>query len=111
MFEPVQFRPEVEELVRFIEETDPNDVIEASYAKLRGGMPAKELITASALAVVRSTELPPQHHGGPVHPICGVHAVLKVADRLPGELSYLPIIQHTTPVSYTHLTLPTSFLV
>ena len=96
MFKPVQFRPEVEEMVRFVEETDPERVIEETLSKLRDGTPPKALMTASALAIVRSTEIPPQHHGGPVHPVCGVHAVDKVSRRLPGELSYLPVIQHTT---------------
>ena len=80
-------------MVRFIEETDTNLIVEESYKKLKDGITAKELITASALAVVRSTELPPQHHGGPLHPICGVYPVLKTAERLGGELSFLPIIQ------------------
>ena len=96
MFKPIQFRPEVEKLVRFVEETDPGTVVEDTLTRLRQGTSAMELISASALAVVRSTELPPQHHGGPVHPVCGVHAVHKVSERLPGELSFLPIIQHTT---------------
>ena len=76
MFKSVEFRPEVEAMVRFIEETDTNLIVEESYKKLKDGITAKELITASALAVVRSTELPPQHHGGPLHPICGVYPVL-----------------------------------
>jgi hypothetical protein len=95
VFKSVEFRPKVESMVRFIEETDTNLIVEESYKKLKEGITAKELITASALAVVRSTELPPQHHGGPLHPICGVYPVLKTAERLGGELSFLPIIQHT----------------
>ncbi|MCZ6890503.1 MAG: hypothetical protein O7H39_18595 [Gammaproteobacteria bacterium] len=96
MFEPVQFRSEVEDLVRFIEETDPDKVIEATLAKLRSGTSTEALMTANALAVARSTEVPPQHHGGPLHPICGIRAVHKVAQRLPGDLSLIPVIQHTT---------------
>ena len=96
MFKPIQFRSGVEELVRFVEETDPAKIVEATLAKLREGTTADALITANALAIVRSTDLPPNHHGGPVHPISGVHAVSNVCRRLSGELSYLPIIQHTT---------------
>ena len=95
MFKPIQFRPEVERLVRFVEESDPDTVVEDTLTRLRQGTTPEALISASALAVVRSTDLPPQHHGGPVHPVCGVHAVHNVAERLPGELSFLPIIQHT----------------
>ena len=95
MFKPIQFTPEVESLVRFVEETDPATIVEDTLAKLRNGTSVKELITASALAIVRSTELPPEHHGGPVHPICGIHAVYNTSKRLAGELSFLPIVQHT----------------
>ena len=73
MFKSVEFRPKVESMVRFIEETDTNLIVEESYKKLKEGITAKELITASALAVVRSTELPPQHHGGPLHPLSLIH--------------------------------------
>ena len=96
MFKPIQFPPEVEPLVRFVEETDPALIVERTLAKLRGGTTPAALIAANALAIVRSTDLPPNHHGGPVHPISGVHAVSHVSKRLPGELSFLPIIQHTT---------------
>lgn len=95
MFKPVQFRPDVERRVRWVEETDPGDIVEATTQELRRGTPPIDLLTASTLAVVRSTELPPQHHGGPLHPVCGVHAVHNVAKRLPGETAFLPIIQHT----------------
>jgi hypothetical protein len=71
-------------------------MVEASLAKLRAGTTVEALVTASALAIVRSTELPPQHHGGPIHPICGVRAVLETSRRLSGELAYLPVIQHAT---------------
>ena len=95
MFKPVQFRPEVEARARWVEETDPGRIVEATYNELKAGTPPAELLTASTLAVVRSTELPPQHHGGPLHPVCGVHAVHNVSQRLPGETGFLPIIQHT----------------
>ena len=95
MFKPVQFRDDVEARVRWVEETDPGKIVQATYDELKRGTPPVELLTASTLAVVRSTELPPQHHGGPLHPVCGVHAVHQVARRLPGETGFLPIIQHT----------------
>ena len=96
MFRPVEFAVEVEDRVRFVEETDPSEIVEAVYAKLQAGTSGLDLVTASTLAVVRSTEVPPQHHGGPLHPVCGVRAVCHVAERLPGSLAYLPIIQHVT---------------
>ena len=69
MFKPVQFPEPVESMVRFVEETDPSEIIEATLEKLRGGTPVIDLLRAAGLAVVRSTDLPPNHHGGPVHPV------------------------------------------
>ena len=75
-FKPVTFRPEIEELVRFVEDTDPANMIEATVDKLRSGLDPTVLLTANALAIARSTEVPGQHHGGPIHPVCGIHACL-----------------------------------
>jgi hypothetical protein len=94
MFKPVQFERAVEDRVRFVEETDPAQIVEATYAELKAGTSPLDLLTASTLAVVRSTEIPPQHHGGPLHPVCGVRAVCEVAERLSGSDAFLPIIQH-----------------
>ena len=96
MFRAIEFSPEVEALVRFVEETPPSEIVEQALSKLRGGVTSKDLITASALAVVRSTELPASHHGGPVHPIAGLRGCYHTAERLQGELGFLPIIQHVT---------------
>ena len=79
MFNPVQFEPEVERLVRFVEESDPECIVEQVIKKLRTGTSAMAMITASALAIVRSTELPANHHGGPLHPVCGVRAVANIS--------------------------------
>ena len=95
MFRGITFRDEVEELVRFVEDTDPGEIIERTLDKLRSGVPGVDLIRAGALAVCRSTELPPEHHGGPVHPICGIHGVYNTSQRLSGEMAFMPIVQHT----------------
>lgn len=105
MFNPLEFPAPMESLVRFVEETPGSDILPQTLKKLRSGTSAKELLTASSLAIVRSTELPPQHHGGPVHPICGVRAVYEIAQRLPGELSYLPVLQHVT-LTNNHVSSP-----
>ena len=85
MFKPVTFEPEVEELVHFIETTPREEIIEATHGKLAAGVPPEDLVRAGTLAVVRSTELPMGHHGGPIHPICGAHAVGQMAKRLPAR--------------------------
>ena len=94
MFRGIVFRDEVEDLVQFVEETDPSEIIERTLDKLRAGTPAVDLLRAGALAVCRSTELPPEHHGGPVHPICGIHGVYNTSRRLSGEMAFMPIVQH-----------------
>ena len=64
----VQYSAEIEPLVQFIEDTPPSDILDRTLEKLRGGIPIPTMLTASALAVTRSTEMPPGHHGGPLHP-------------------------------------------
>src|SRR5438046_10212738 len=63
------------------------------------------MLLASALAVVRSSDLPPGHHGGPLHPVAGLHAVRHIAARLPGEYALLPVIQNVA-VANNHIHSP-----
>jgi hypothetical protein len=90
----VRYCDEIEPLVQFIEETAPSEIIDQALAKLRAGVPIKIMLTASALAVIRSSDLPPGHHGGPLHPLVGIHAVRHIAERLSGESRYLSVLQH-----------------
>src|SRR5256885_11769307 len=94
MHRPVRFADDIEPLVQFIEETDGSRILEATLAKLRDGLPVKKLLTASALAVTRSSDLPPGHHGGPLHPLVGLHALHNLVERLEGEKRFLPVLQH-----------------
>ena len=90
----VQFSETIEPLVQFIEETPQGEIIDRTLARLRAGVPMTTMLTASALAVTRSSDLPPGHHGGPLHPVAGVHAVSQLVSRLEGEQRFLPILQH-----------------
>src|SRR5262245_1354575 len=90
----VQFSDAIEPLVQFIEETSPDEIIDQTLAKLRAGVPIKTMLTASALAVTRSSDLPPGHHGGPLHPLVGLHAIRHIADRVSGDNCFLPVLQH-----------------
>jgi hypothetical protein len=56
MHRPVRFADDIEPVVQFIEETDPSRILEATLGKLRDGMSIKTLLTASALAVTRSSD-------------------------------------------------------
>ena len=63
------------------------------------------MLTASALAVVRSADLPPGHHGGPLHPLAGLYAITKLVERLEGEDRFLPVLQHVA-LSNKHINDP-----
>lgn len=78
----------------FVEKTSPEHIIAETHAKLQTGIPVKDMLLASALAVVCSSDLPPGHHGGPLHPLAGLHAVHHMAARLPGDYAMLPVIQN-----------------
>jgi hypothetical protein len=90
----IQFSDAIEPLVQFIEQTPPAEILDGTLAKLRGGVPIGTMLTASALAVTRSTEMPPGHHGGPLHPLAGLYAISKVIERLEGEEKFVPVLQH-----------------
>jgi hypothetical protein len=94
MHRRVQFADEIEPLVQFIEESAPNEIIGQTLEKLRDGVPIKAMLTASALAVTRSSDLPPGHHGGPLHPLVGIHAIRHIAERVSAENRFLPVLQH-----------------
>ena len=90
----VQFADTIEPLVQFIEETPRDEIIDRTLAKLREGVSTETMLMASALAVVRSSDLPPGHHGGPLHPLAGLYAITKLVGRLKGEDRFLPLLQH-----------------
>jgi hypothetical protein len=94
MYTRVQFADDIEPLVQFIEETSPSEILDHTLTKLRAGVPIKTMLTASALAVIRSSDLPPGHHGGPLHPLVGLHALHHLVERLEGENRFLPVLQH-----------------
>src|SRR5215471_14933737 len=101
----VQYPESIEPLVQFIEQTPPAEIIDRTLEKLRAGTPLKTMLTASALAVVRSSDLPPGHHGGPLHPLAGLHAISHLANHFEGEESYLPVLQHVA-LSNKHINDP-----
>lgn len=92
--QPVQYADAIEPLVQFIEDTPPNEIVDRTLEKLRDGVSTQDMLTASALAVTRSTDLPPGHHGGPLHPLAGLYAISNLVGRLEGEERFLPVLQH-----------------
>jgi hypothetical protein len=101
----VQFPADIEPLVQFIEDTPPMDIIDETLAKLRAGVSTEAMLTASALAVTRSSDLPPGHHGGPLHPLAGLYAISNLVKRLEGEDKFLPVVQHVA-LSNKHVNAP-----
>src|SRR5437879_2009113 len=105
MARPVAYPEPIEPLVRFVEETAPERIVARTHDRLAAGTPVRDMLLASALAVVRSSDLPPGHHGGPLHPLSGLHAVRHIAARLPGEYARLPVIQNVA-VANKHIHSP-----
>src|SRR3984885_9754431 len=101
----VQYPADIEPLVQFIEDTPPAEIIDRTLEKLREGVPTETMLTASALAVTRSSDLPPGHHGGPLHPLAGLYAISKLVSRLEGEDKFLPVVQHVA-LSNKHVNAP-----
>src|SRR6266404_613780 len=105
MARPVTYPAHIEPLVQFVEETAPEHIVARTHDRLAAGTPVRDMLLASALAVVRSSDLPPGHHGGPLHPLAGLHAVRNIAARLPGEYAPLPVIQNVA-VANKHIHSP-----
>ena len=102
---PIQLPEKVEQTVRFVEDTLPESMVAATVDKLKVGNSPKELLTAAALAVSRSTELPVEHHGGPVHPVSGIHAIFHSSTWLNGDWSKMPIV-HSVALANKHIHSP-----
>ena len=95
----------VEAQVRFVEETEPDEIIGATVARLRDGATPRDLVRAAVLAVSRSTELPREHHGGPVHPVSGAFSVLAAVARLEGDWALMPTV-HAVALANKHVNSP-----
>src|SRR4029077_16001703 len=90
----VQYPAAIEPLVQFIEDTPPEEILDRRLEKLRAGLPIPTMLTASALAVTRSTDMPPGHHGGPLDHLAGLYAVSKLVERQEVEERFVPVLQH-----------------
>ena len=103
----VQYPASIEPLVQFIEDTPPSEIVDRTLAKLRDGVPTGMMLEASALAVTRSSDLPPGHHGGPLHPLAGLYALSNLVRRLDeaNEDRFVPVVQHVA-LSNKHINDP-----
>src|SRR5690349_6424023 len=105
MARPVTYPQPIESLARFVEDTPPEHIVARTHDRLAAGTPVRDMLLAGALAVVRSSDLPPGHHGGPLHPVAGLHAVRHIAARLPADYARLPVIQNVA-VANKHIHSP-----
>src|SRR3989442_5650830 len=83
MAQRVLYPDHIEPLVQFVEETTPEHIVARAHDKLAAGTTVKDMLLASALAVVRSSDLAPGHPGGPLPPLAGVPALCPLSARLP----------------------------
>ena len=90
----ISYAEDIEPLVQFVEETPPAEILDRTLEKLRAGLPIETMLKASALAVTRSTDMPPGHHGGALHPLVGLYAITRLIERLEGEQRFVPVLQH-----------------
>lgn len=93
MANAIRFPAEIEPLVHFVEETPSEQIVEQTVTRLREGTSPDRMMTALALAVVRSTEMPFVHHGGPLHPVAALHSIRGTMTRLPETGRLLPLVQ------------------
>ncbi|MBT6117326.1 MAG: hypothetical protein HOH66_05620 [Rhodospirillaceae bacterium] len=92
MPEPLAPNDGLAPLVAFVEDTAPERIVEETIRRLRDGTSPRDLLAAAAVAVSRATEVPFDHHGGPLHMVTGIRAVDGAAGRLRGDWAFLPIV-------------------
>jgi hypothetical protein len=101
----------IDELVEWVEQCHPAEIVAEALAKVDDGVPTKSLVAAACLAAARSCSLPAMggHHGGPIHPISGAHWVLRAAGILEGQLdggwASLPVM-HLLVLVNKHINAP-----
>ena len=93
MPKPITLPEAMEREVRFVEDTPPGQIIEATLERLRSGASDKALYAAATLAVCRSNEIQIDHHGGPLHPVAGMHALIDLGRRLDGDGKRFAVVQ------------------
>lgn len=88
--ERVQFRPEIEPLVRFIEETPRQKLLEETGAKIRRGLSYQDLLAGLLLAGVRNIQ--PRPVGFKFHAVLVVNSAHLASLASPDSERWLPIL-------------------
>lgn len=87
----VRLRPEIESLVRFIEETPREKIVDETVARIRNGLSYQELLAALLLAGVRNVE-PRPSVGFKFHAVLVVNSAHLASLASPDAERWLPIL-------------------
>jgi hypothetical protein len=85
----VQFRSEIEPLVRLLEETPRDKLLEEIGTRIRGGLSYREVLTAILLAGIRNVQ--PRPLGFKFHAVLVVNSAHLASIHSPDEHRWLPI--------------------
>src|SRR6185503_19425644 len=85
----VQFRPEIEPLVRLIEDTSRDKLLEEIGARIRRGLSYRDVLTALLLAGVRNIQ--PRPIGFKFHAVLVVNSAHLASLASPDSERWLPI--------------------
>lgn len=85
----VQFRPEVEPLVKWLEELPRERLVEGMLGKIRDGVSYRDLLSATFLAAIRNIK--PRPVGFKFHAVMALNSAHVVAQTLPRLESWLPL--------------------
>jgi hypothetical protein len=85
----VQFSPEIEPLVRLIEDTPRNRLIDAAAEKVKAGASYQNLLAAALLAGVRNIQ--PRPVGFEFHCVLVIHSAHQAALAAPDRDRWLPV--------------------
>src|SRR5438874_13239894 len=88
--EVVRLRPEIEPLVRFLEETPREKLVDETIARIKGGLAYQELLAALLLAGVRNVE-PRPSVGFKFHAVLVVNSAHLASLSSPDADRWLPI--------------------
>lgn len=85
----VQFRPEIEPLVRLVEDTPRRELLEAIAARIKRGTTYREVLTALQLAGVRNIQ--PRPVGFKFHAVLVINSAHLASQNSPDSDRWLPI--------------------
>lgn len=87
----VQFRPEIEPLVRLLEDTPRQSIVDTVLAKIKDGVSYRELLAALFLAGIRNVQ-PRPAVGFKFHSVLVVHAAHQASMAATDQQRWLPLL-------------------